>query len=177
MRLIRKVFFFAVALAAVLAVLSFALPRQVTVSRDITIDAQASTIFPLVNDLRKHTWSPWVQLDPNAKFSYSGPDAGVGQKVRWQSDDDNVGTGSQEITESITDERIETALDFGAQGNATAGFDFEASDRATKVTWRFKTDVGNNPVARWFGLMFDTWIGAEYEKGLTNLKAEVEGQS
>ncbi|MGI9424085.1 MAG: hypothetical protein ACR2PA_12905, partial [Hyphomicrobiaceae bacterium] len=109
MRLIRKVFFFAVALAAVLAVLSFALPRQVTVSRDITIDAQASTIFPLVNDLRKHTWSPWVQLDPNARFEYSGAPAGVGQKVQWQSDLDSVGTGSQEITESVADQRIETA--------------------------------------------------------------------
>ena len=177
MRFLVKLVMYLVAIIVVLAGISFLLPREVEVSRSVVINATAKEIFPLVNDLKRHSWSPWVQLDPNAKFSYSGPDAGVGQKVRWQSDDDNVGTGSQEITESITDKRIETALDFGAQGNATAGFDFDASDRATKVTWRFKTDVGNNPVARWFGLMFDTWIGAEYEKGLTNLKAEVEGQS
>ncbi|MGI9426807.1 MAG: SRPBCC family protein, partial [Hyphomicrobiaceae bacterium] len=95
-------------------------------------------------------------------------------KVQWQSDLDSVGTGSQEITESVADQRIETALDFGQQGTATAGFDFRPSGEATVVTWRFKTDVGNNPIMRWMGLMFDTWVGEQYEKGLANLKVEAE---
>lgn len=174
MRFLRRVFYFVVALAAVLVVLSFALPRQVTVSREITINAAAEKVFPHVNDLSKHNWSPWVQIDPNAKFKYSGAPVGVGQKVEWQSELDNVGTGSQEIIESVANQRIETALDFGQHGTATAGFDFQPSGDATVVTWRFKTDVGNNPMMRWMGLMFDTWIGEQYEKGLTNLKAVAE---
>ena len=177
MRFLVRLMMYLAAIIVVLAGISFLLPREIEVSRSIVINASAQEIFPLVNNLKRHRWSPWVQLDPNAEMKYSGPDGGVGQKVNWKSDNQNVGTGSQEITESVTDERIETALDFGAQGTAMAGFDFEPNDNATKVTWRFKTDVGNNPVSRWFGLMFDSWIGAEYEKGLSNLKSEVEGQS
>ena len=174
MRFIGRLFMLLVAAVVVLALVAFALPREITVSRSITINAPASKIFPLVNDLRKHSWSPWVQLDPNAKFAYSGPTQGKGQKVNWQSDRDDVGTGSQTITASETNKLIETALDFGKHDTATAGFDLEEGGNKTNVTWRFKTDAGNNPVMRWMGLMFDTWIGENYEKGLANLKELAE---
>ena len=177
MRILFKIVLYLATLIVILAAIAFVLPRNVEVARTITIRAPVAEIFPLVNDLRRHSWSPWVQIDPKAKFSYSGPDSGTGQKVNWQSDNESVGTGSQQIVESVANERIETALDFGPQGTATAGFDFAPDGQATKVTWRFKTDVGNNPMMRWMGLMFDSWIGAEYEKGLANLKAEVEGRS
>ena len=72
------------------------------------------------------------------------------------------------------DSKVETALDFGDQGTATATFDLEPEGSETKVTWGFSTDLGFNPVARYFGLMFDSWIGADYEAGLANLKALVE---
>jgi effector-binding domain-containing protein len=36
------------------------------------------------------------------------------------------------------------------------------------------TDVGMSPVGRYMGLMFDTWIGKDYEEGLANLKKLVE---
>lgn len=174
MRFIGRLFMFLIAAVVVLALVAFALPREITVSRAIAINAPAGKIFPLVNDLRKHSWSPWVQLDPNAKFSYSGPAQGKGQKVNWQSERQDVGTGSQEITASETDKLIETALDFGEHGTATAGFDFQQDGATTNVTWRFKTDAGNNPIKRWMGLMFDTWIGESYEKGLANLKELAE---
>jgi hypothetical protein len=35
--------------------------------------------------------------------------------------------------------------------------------------------MGVNPVGRWMGLMMDRWVGADYERGLANLKALVEG--
>jgi hypothetical protein len=48
-------------------------------------------------------------------------------------------------------------------------------DGTTNV-WDFRTDLGNNPVARHFGLMFDKWIGADYENGLARLKVLVGSQ-
>lgn len=177
MRIIGKIVFYLIALVAILAAVAFVLPREVRIARSITIQAPVAEVFPLVNDLRKHTWSPWVQIDPTAKFTYSGPDAGTGQKVNWQSANEKVGTGSQKIVESVENQRIETALEFGPQGQATAGFDFEPTGQTTKVTWRFNTDTGYNPIMRWIGLMFDRWIGPEYEKGLANLKAQVESRS
>ena len=174
MRIIGRLFMFLVAAVIVLILVAFALPREITVSRSVAINTTVDKIFPLVNDLRKHSWSPWVQLDPDAKFSYSGPPRGKGQKVSWQSQRQDVGTGSQTITKSETNKLIETALDFSDQGTATAGFDFKPEGKQTNVTWRFKTDAGNNPVMRWMGLMFDSWIGENYEKGLANLKKLAE---
>ena len=50
-----------------------------------------------------------------------------------------------------------------------------AGVEGTKITWGFDSDLGMNPIARWMGLMFDSWIGADYETGLANLKNLVEG--
>ena len=58
-------------------------------------------------------------------------------------------------------------------GNATATWDLEPIATGTKVTWGFHTEL-DSIVKRWFGLMFDRWIGADYEKGLQRLKAAAE---
>ena len=46
----------------------------------------------------------------------------------------------------------------------------------TGVTWGFKTEL-KGAMERWFGLLFDRWIGADYEKGLAKLKALVEKEA
>ncbi len=108
------------------------------------------------------------------KQTFSGQDTGVGQKLVWQSDKDDVGSGTQEIVESTPPSHVKTALDFGDRGTATATFDLEAFDGGTKITWGFSTDLGNNPFMRWMGLMFDGWIGKDYEQGLASLKELAE---
>ena len=95
--------------------------------------------------------------------------------MRWVSDQRDVGTGSQEIVVSEPDSRVETALDFGEMGTATAFFDLAPGGGGSRVTWGFTTDTGFNPVGRWMGLMMDRWVGADYETGLANLKTLVEG--
>ena len=64
---------------------------------------------------------------------------------------------------------LATELDFGQMGKAAATWELEPSGTGTKVTWGFHSPV-DGIVARWFGLMFDRWIGADYEKGLQRLK-------
>jgi effector-binding domain-containing protein len=113
-------------------------------------------------------------MDPNAKYTYSGPVTGVGAKMSWVGDPKSVGSGSQEIVESRPYELVKAALDFGDQGKATAQFVLAKEGSGTRVTWGFDTDLGMNPVARYFGLMFDSMIGKDYEKGLAGLKALAE---
>ena len=36
---------------------------------------------------------------------------------------------------------------------------------------------GNNPMMRWMGLMFDKWVGADYETGLASLKELAEKEA
>jgi len=46
--------------------------------------------------------------------------------------------------------------------------------QGTKVVWGFDTDLGSNPVSRYFGLMFDKMVGGDFERGLAGLKKYVE---
>lgn len=175
MRILKTTITVVGVVAILLVVVAFLLPRHVTVARSIEIDAPPAVIYPLVADLRRsNEWSPWLELDPDVEITFTGPAEGVGQTMSWNSDNPNVGSGAQSITMLEPDRKVETALDFGDEGTATAYFDLEPQGSATKVTWGFNMDLGFNPVARYFGLMFDRWIGADYEKGLARLKAVAE---
>lgn len=175
MRLVGRLIVTLLFAAAVLTAVSFLLPREITVTRETRIDAAPAAIFPLVNSLQRTAeWSPWADLDPEMTVTYSGPDAGVGNRMTWSSENERVGSGSQEIMISEPDERVETAVDFGGMGSATSWIVLAPDGDATKVTWGLLTDAGHSPVARWMGLMMDRWVGADYEKGLERLKTLAE---
>ena len=175
MRIIKRLFTIFVALVVILVAVSFLLPRQVTVARSIEIDAPASEVFQKVNGLKAGAeWSPWLSRDPEVKLMYSGPDTGVGSKLEWTSEHPQVGNGKQEIVEVVENETVVTALDFGGQGTAMAAFNLIEAAGKTTITWDLDTDMGMNPIGRYMGLMMDTWVGGDYEKGLANLKEMVE---
>jgi hypothetical protein len=109
------------------------------------------------------------------QVTFEGPEAGVGNVMSWVSAKPEVGSGRQEITLSTPDARVESALDFGDMGTAQASFDLVPEGAGTRVTWGLVSDMGNNPIGRYMGLMLDRWVGADYEKGLAALKAKVEG--
>ncbi len=177
MKLIKRILVTLLVIILALVGVSYLLPGKAEVSRSITIDAPASAIFPYVNSMQEtEKWSPWLSRDPETKLSYSGPEAGVGNTLNWASDNPQVGIGSQEITESTTDQSVQTALDFGPMGTATASFHLRPEGSGTQVTWGFVSDLGMNPMSRWMGLMMDNWVGGDYERGLENLKTLVEGQ-
>ncbi len=177
MRILRNIVLGLVAVVVILAAASYLLPRHVTVERSVTIDAPPNEVFPEVNSLQRASeWSPWLAADPETELAYSGPEEGVGNRLEWSSENPRVGSGSQEITASEPDERVETALDFGDMGTGRAWFDLAPQDGATEVTWGLVADMGNSPVGRYMGLMMDDWVGADYERGLQNLRATVEGQ-
>ncbi len=178
MRVLRKIFTFIIVVAAILAVVAYVLPREVTVERSLTINATPEAIFPHVNSMQAtEAWSPWLERDPNVKLTYEGPDSGVGNRMTWESEHPQVGSGTQEITASIENSQVRTALDFGAMGTARARFDLKPDGAVTELTWGFVTDTGMNPIARWMGLMMDRWVGADYEAGLARIKALVESGS
>ncbi len=178
MKWVKRIAGSIIAVVVVLVGVAYVQPRHVSAERSVVIDAPAEKIFPHVNDLKAFdNWSPWSKIDPGMEVTFSGPDAGVGQKMSWTSDHQNVGSGSQEITLSEENKRVETVLDFGNQGTANAALDLAPEGEGTKVTWSFETDLGMNPVGRYFGLMIGDWVGADYEKGLASLKQFVESSS
>ena len=169
-------FFLGVALLLLLlAGVAFALPQHITVARSMVINAPESDVFPYVNSLKRfNEWSPWAARDPETKYVFSGPDAGEGAHMEWRSNNPEVGSGVQEIIKSLPNALVRVSLDFGDMGKANAEYRLEPSGAGTRVVWVFDTDVGNNPFQRWLGLMFDRWVGQDYEQGLERLKKLVE---
>ena len=174
---LTKVLIGFVGILIALVVLSVFLPATAHVERSIVVKASPNEIFPYVNNLKAfNRWSPWFERDPDAQYEFTGPSNGVGMKMKWQSESDRVGSGSQEIVESRAPDFVATRLDFGQQGAANAEWRLEPSNGSTLVVWGFDSELGSNPMSRYFGLMMDSFIGADYEQGLENLKTLVESE-
>lgn len=175
MRVLKSIFFALATIVILLVVIAFILPQHIHVERDIVIAAEPEEVYAQVNNPKSfNLWSPWAKLDPNTQYTYTGPESGTGASMSWASENPNVGSGSWTITDAVDNESIKMDLDFGSQGDATSTFDLVPANSGTRITWGFDMDAGFNPMNRWFGLMMDDWIGAEYEKGLAALKALVE---
>ncbi len=162
------------ALLVILVAVGFALPRSVTVSRAVVINAPESEVFGYVNAPKRfNEWSPWAEYDPDATYSYSGPESGKGARMEWEGA--SIGSGSQEITGSDPNRRVDVALSFEGE-DATAHYLLAPSGAGTRLTWQFQSELGVNPFERWMGVLYDRWIGADYEKGLRKLRNLAEGR-
>lgn len=179
--MLKKVFYSLVIVLIVFLTAGFFLPAKVHVERSVVIDRPAPTVFALVNGYATfNTWSPWAAQDPSAEYTYEGPNQGVGARMSWVGDPRLTGRGSQEIIESRPDRLVRSRLRFDREGEAVTYFALSESADGTRVAWGFDTDLTEGQsllagiVARYFGLFFDRWVGADFDKGLANLKTFAE---
>lgn len=166
----------AVALAiGCLFVGGFLLPKTAHVERAIAIDAPPAMVFTVLNGFGQfHRWSPWADIDPNAVTTYEGPRTGPGARMSW-SGNAEVGTGSQEILESTPYSAIALRLTFGDfAGDFRASYRLVPEGTGTRVTWGFDADYGGSILGRYFGLLSESMLGPDYDKGLGRLKQFVE---
>lgn len=175
MRLLRVLFYAVSALIGLLLAVGLFLPTTAHVERAIVTSASPDAVYGIVSSFRRfNEWSPWFDLDPQAQYTYTGPETGVGAQVAWVGDPAKVGSGNQEIIAVDPGRSVTTRLDFGDEGPATAKITIEPDGTGSRVTWTFDTSFEGNFLGRYFGLFFDRWIGADYEKGLAKLKTVAE---
>jgi effector-binding domain-containing protein len=175
MNVLKKIVFTLILSCLLFAAVGLFLPKTAHVERSIVVDAPQATVFTVLNGFRQFSrWSPWADIDPNAITTYEGPAAGVGAKMSW-SGNAEVGTGSQEVLESVPYERLKLRLTFGDfPGDYIASYTLAAAAGGTRVTWGFDADYGSSILGRYFGLMSDAMLGPDYEKGLGRLKQFAE---
>ncbi len=166
---------FILGLIVVLLLIGLFLPSSTTFERSVTINAPQELVYEYVNSMpRFNEWSPWHSIDPNTKYTFTGPESGVGHKMSWQSDHENVGSGSQEIVEVLPPSKVVTFLDFGPMGTANAAFTLDTLGEGTKVVWSFYDEHGWAIHDRYFGLMTEKFVGPMYESGLSKFKTVAE---
>ena len=163
-------------IATTLVVVVAVQPAEFTITRSLAMNAPPAAIFAEVNDFKRWGgWSPWEKVDPNLKRTYGEITAGVGAVYRWQGND-QVGEGSMTISAIKPDAQITIELEFlkpfAAKNQAT--FDFTAKADTTTVTWTMRGR--NNFITKAVCLVMDMdrVVGADFEKGLAQLKAVSE---
>jgi hypothetical protein len=157
---------------AVVLILAATKPDRFSVRREITVNAPAEKIFPLINDFHRWVaWSPYEHRDPALKRTYSGLESGKGAVYAWDGNND-VGSGRMEILESGGPSKIVIQLDFFKpfEAHNTAEFTMLPQGDGTHVSW-----VMHGPAPFMNKLMqvfmnLDRMIGKDFEAGLANLK-------
>ena len=171
MKTLRRIVLIITAIIVLLIIVAYLLPRHTHIERSLLINSTSNQLFEQVNTLKNWPkWSPWHKIDPNMHIEYLEYAQGVGAKYTWESTNKQVGNGSLTIIESIPFDTIVTEMDFMENGKARSSFIFTKNEFGTLVTWTMESDLGWNPMSRYFGLMMDRLIGPDFEKGLANLR-------
>ena len=150
-----------------------------TIQRSVVINKPAQDVYNYIRIMGNQVhYSKWVMADPNVKLDYTGTDGTVGATMAWDSQDKQVGQGSQSITKLDDGKRMDLSIHFikPFEGNSTAYFTTEAvSPNQTKVVWGFygkKDKYAMKLMHLVFNL--EKSIGNDLQTGLNNLKAVME---
>jgi len=166
-----KIFIFILLAIASLYILAcFLAPKKLQLKVEETIDAPSNLVYNLVNDLKKwENWSPWVELDSTAVYTYTNKTEGVGASFTWKGNN-LIGEGTQTIKESKLAQKVRLALEFnGVDGISNSTWIFNKNGNKTDVTWDF--DGSDTPFPfRIFNLLRKGGLKKSYQIGLTNLK-------
>jgi hypothetical protein len=109
------------------------------------------------------------------KTAHEGPESGTGAVYSW-SGNDEVGEGRMTITESRPTKLVRIKLEFLKPMAATneSEFAFQPEGDETQVTWSMVGEKGFLIKAICLVMDMDAMIGADFEKGLAQLKAVAE---
>lgn len=178
MKIIRGLLFVVVALIIIALITALFVKSAYTVEREVLINKPKQEVFEYIKYLKNQdNYSKWNQLDPNMKKSYQGTDGMPGFVYAWESEQDNVGKGEQEIKNMVKGERIDFEVRFKEPIESTSPLYMtttEVGDNETRVKWGMK---GKVPYPMNLMLLFmdmETMIGNDLQTGLNNLKRVLE---
>jgi hypothetical protein len=140
------------------------------------VHAAPGRVFAEVEDFHRWpAWSPWEDLDPEVRRTYSGADKGVGAVYSWTGNR-KAGEGRMEITRTDEAARVLVDLQFLKPFKSTSvtTFTFAPEGDGTRVTW---TMAGPQTLSvKVMGLFtsMDKLVGKDFEKGLQRLRTVVE---
>lgn len=163
-------------LLAILFLISFVLPGQWEVTREMQVNAEPYAVHRITGDLETwNNWSPWGRGADGTVKVVVGPDpTAVGGRLEW--DGKSVGSGHLVVTS--TDEEKGMLFDVALRGGrepvrGTLRYEM-APTGGTMVRFTLRGDVSSSPVGRYIALMRGYTTGPDLVDALTRLKRQLE---
>lgn len=140
MKILKIIGIIIIVLLTPVLVVALFVPNDYTVSVTTIINKPKQVVFDYVKLIKnQENYSVWILQDPNVKMEYQGTDGTVGFKSTWDSQNSNVGAGSQQIT-AVSNDRIAVDLHFERPikgDNKAATVLGSITENQTKVTAEF----------------------------------------
>ncbi|WP_306252681.1 SRPBCC family protein [Parvularcula sp. IMCC14364] len=183
MKLLQKIMTGFAAFMVIIYIAGFFLDDEVSLTRNILIEAPREQVFELVADFNNwNAWSPWNAFDPDAIYDVTGMDRG--QRMVWASDHPAIGEGAQTVVFYEPPRMIETRLDLGGWGDGYGAFVLIENEKtdSTRIYWQYNGEMRRGkpfllkPVHTYYGLFMDEMLAPTYERGLQQLKELAERQ-
>ncbi len=170
-----------VIVAVLFVVVAVLLPSSRTLTETVETNRRQTIVFDTINSLRRFKdWSSIPRYDPAVALKLSGPDAGVGARVDYDSSISRVGKGSWEIVESEPDTRVVYALENPQRGhNKKMTFALRPTGRNNRnieIRQTYNVDYGWDLLGRFAGLYVSRNVGDDMKLSLgqmSNMLASV----
>ncbi len=153
-------------------------PDTYRVSRTGLLEASPAAVYPFLSDLsRWNQWSPWRDLDPEQKMTYSENPVGKGAWVSWAGNS-KAGKGRMTILETVPDQKVVEELHFIEPFDdiATVTFELSGNGAPTQLTWSMEGKLNLFSKVMCLFVSMDQMIGADFERGIENLRALLGSQ-
>lgn len=178
MGILKKLLLFVVAVIAILLIAGLFVEKEYAVEREVVINRPEADVFKYVKMVKNQdNFSVWNKKDPNMKKEFKGNDGEVGFVYAWNSENNEVGKGEQEIVNIVENERIDFKLRFKEPFEAEddAYFATEAiSPKQTKLKWGFKGSMSYPMNLMLLMMDMEKELGGALQTGLDDLKTFLE---
>jgi uncharacterized protein YndB with AHSA1/START domain len=176
MQVIKIILLVIAGIVALLLIVALFVKKDYLIKREIVISKPKATVFEYIRFVRNQDYfNKWVMADPGMSKQYTGTDGTVGFTYAWDSKDNNVGKGVEEITNITDGEKVNIEIRFikPFEGIGLTEIRTEAvSAEQTKVAWqmagksRYPMNITN--------LFIDKLLGDDLQTSLTTLKNVLE---
>ncbi len=178
MKILKSILLAVAALVAITLVVALFIDQDYHVEREIVINQPKQEVFNYVKYLKNQdNYSKWATMDSEMKKTYTGTDGTVGFVSRWESTNEEVGVGEQEIKGITEGEKLDFELRFYEPFEATdkAFMTTESlSDNSTKVKWGFNGHMAYPMNLMLLFINMEEMLGNDLQQGLDNLKTVLE---
>jgi len=159
---------------ALFLIVAIFLPSNFHVERSINIKSNKAKVYKaaLNYDLRPQ-WDPWLSQDPAAEVKIEKTEDGPGSWYSWNGE--IIGSGKIMIKSIVLNKKILAKLEFyePQQSKSDVIWTFTEKEGNTKAIWAIE-GTADYPIGRYLGIMMDSFIGSDFEKGLNKFKTLVE---